>query len=418
MQEQVWLWLAAGLGPGAQNSGAVLAAFAGGAPQVWEERKSDKLRMLLAKKQAQRLLESTPNDFLPELERNRQRQVLVLPFPSPLYPQMLKPIDSPPPVLYVKGDASLLNGHLCIGMVGARGPSAYGVDVMKTLSRSAAAAGVVVVSGLAAGLDAEAHKGALAAQGATIACIAFGHGRCYPANNRQLLEVVERYGAVVSEYPLDTEPEKAYFLQRNRLIAGLSQGVLVAEARHHSGTMSTINFAAEYGRDVFAVPGSIFSPLSGGTNALLAEGAILAGSAEDILAQYGQARLGEVPAGGGVPLLKFASRSWQHRPQQPALLGQNFQQLCLPEEPEPPAPQLAPRQAKEEPRHAGNEIPPPVVSEMALQVLGCLGALPTGLTQICGQSGLAPGPVMAALTELELAGLSRQLAGRQFVVMQ
>lgn len=409
-----WMWLAAALGPGAQNAGAVFSAFPDGAAQMWEERHGGKLAALLTPKQRQRLLGSTPEAFLPVLEAARQKGIKVIGFSSSQYPQMLKPLESAPPVLYTTGDTSLLNGSLCIGMVGARNPSAYGVDAMKALSRQVAGGGAVVVSGLAAGLDAEAHKGALAVQGATIACIAFGHGVCYPAANRSLLEVVERYGAVVSEYPPGTGAEKAFFLQRNRLIAGLSHGVVVAEARRNSGTMSTINFAAEYGRDVFAVPGSIFSPLSAGTNALLQEGAIVAGSGEDILDIYQQAEHGEVPAGGGVQLLKFAPRDWQHRPQKTLPAQQDWNQLVFADEQEPtPSGQAEKMAGEAEPVQQQAEV-----SETAERVLNCLSVLPVGLAQICQQSGLGPGPAMAALTELELAGLSRQLAGRQFVVMQ
>lgn len=152
---------------------------------------------------------------------------------------------------------------------------------------------MVLVSGLASGLDSEAHKAAVRAGTPTVACIAFGHDLCYPAANRTLKGLIEKQGLVLGEYPPGTEPLRPYFLQRNRLIAALSRGVCVAEARRVSGTMNTVHAALGYGKDVFAVPGSIFSPLSEGANHLLGRGALAAVSAADILEFYGA-----VPQGG------------------------------------------------------------------------------------------------------------------------
>ncbi len=287
MGAEFWLWLAEGLGYGAVNSGELLGAYPGGAVQVAEELGSEKMDEILTQKQAERLAASRPMDFSLRLAHAAAEGIEALGFDDDNYPDLLRGIHNPPPVLFVKGDATLLNGQLAIGIVGARRPSAYGVEAVKAIGRGVALGGAIIVSGLAAGLDSEAHKAALAVNGPTIACIAFGHDTCYPASNKKLMEVIERYGAVVSEYPLGTTAEKPFFLQRNRLIAGISHGLVVAEARRHSGTMSTVNFATDYGRDVFGVPGSIFSDLSGGTNAMIREGAYLAGSASDILAVYG-----------------------------------------------------------------------------------------------------------------------------------
>ncbi len=287
MAKEHWYWLAASLGFGAVNTGELLAEYPGGAVEIAEDLGSEKMDDILTQKQAERLAESSPADFTLPIQHARSMGVVCLGYDDEEYPDALRSIHNPPVMLFVQGDTSLLNGRLAIGVVGTRRPSAYGVEAAKAIGRGIALGGAVIISGLASGLDSEAHKAALAVNGPTVACIAFGHDHCYPAANRKMMEVIGRYGAVVSEYPIGTAPEKPYFLQRNRIIAGLSHGLCVVEARRHSGTMSTVNFASEYGRDVFAVPGSIFSELSGGTNAMISEGAYVAGSATDILAAYG-----------------------------------------------------------------------------------------------------------------------------------
>ncbi len=284
---EYWMWLAEGLGYGAVNSGEVLKAYPDGPVAVQQDLGGPRLDEILTQKQANALAQSRPEDFALRIRHAQTMGVQVLGYDEPSYPGMLRTIHNPPPVVFVKGNMALLNGQLAIAMVGARRPSAYGVEVMKTMGRGIAMGGAIIVSGLAAGLDSHAHKAALAVNGPTIACIAFGHDICYPAANQKLMDIIERYGAIISEYPPGTEPKKPYFLHRNRIIAGFSHGLVVVEARSHSGTMSTVNFAADYGRDVFAVPGSVFSPLSSGTNATIREGAYLAASAADVLGVYG-----------------------------------------------------------------------------------------------------------------------------------
>lgn len=287
MQKEAWMWLAMGMGFGAVNSGELLSACPGGPAEVQAALGSEKLDEILTQKQAEKLAATRPEDYALDLARAEAQGIQALPYDDRMFPGLLRSIANPPLLLYVKGDLTLLNGQLSVGMVGARRPSGYGVEAVRTIGRGVALGGAIIISGLAAGLDSEAHKAALAVNGPTIACIAFGHDNCYPAQNKKLMEVIERYGAVISEYPPATKPEKPYFLHRNRLIAGLSHALVVTEARRHSGTMSTVNFATDYGRDVFAVPGSIFSELSGGTNAMIRDGAYLAASAGDILSLYG-----------------------------------------------------------------------------------------------------------------------------------
>lgn len=199
------------------------------------------------------------------------------------YPYYLKEIYSPPICLYVKGDKSILNG-INIGIVGCRDCSKYGIEVAKDFSYNLAKHKLNIVSGLAKGIDAYAHCGAVLAKGKTIAVLGNGLDTIYPEENRNLAnKIISGGGAIISEYPLGTKPEKANFPARNRIISGMSKGIIVVEAKKKSGTIITVDFALEQGRDVFVVPGNINSINSEGTNDLIKQGARLVTSFEDVL---------------------------------------------------------------------------------------------------------------------------------------
>lgn len=412
-----WLWLAAGLGYGATNAGELLELCGGSVTQLQQVLDSAEVRAVLTRTQYNRLQSSHPQQFAPMVERAAAEKLTLLTFENKAYPAMLRHIVSPPPVLYAKGDTTLLNNCLLIGMVGTRRPSSYGTEVVKTIGEQLACSGAVVVSGLAAGLDSEAHKAALRQKAPTIACIAFGHAHCYPAANRKLMQTIAANGLVLGEYPPDVSAEKAYFLQRNRLIAGISNGLVVTEARRFSGTISTVNFAAEFGRDVFAVPGSIYSELSGGTNLLIQEGAYLATSGEDILKAYGMQASTPQPQDFVQPprRLTQAAPMWHfeqwHEP--PPFT----QQLSLENNPKlavhapPAAPSLPPTAGvqAENRQSVTAQLSPP-----AQVVQSMLGPQPLGLEDLCEACGLPFQQVLAALTELEMAALCEQLAGRRF----
>ncbi|MEG1070042.1 MAG: DNA-processing protein DprA [Ruthenibacterium sp.] len=357
---ETWLWLANAMGYASAHAKDILSMYEN--PEVlYGERFITNLSMILTPRQLDILQKTEPEDFIARKDDCAAQNVRILPYDSPDYPAMLRETDAPPVVLYYRGDVRILNKSLTFAMVGTRRPSAYGVEATRALAAPLAKAGVVLVSGLATGLDSESHKCAIAAGTPTIACIAFGHDICYPAANRTLKGVIEKQGLVVSEYPPGTKVEKEYFLQRNRLIAGLSYGVCVAEARKASGTMNTVGLALRYNRDVFSVPGSIFSSLCEGTNHLLCEGAIPAVSAENILTYYGL-------------------------------------------------------DAKEKTQNPLKETETQLSAE-AKQVQEQLCCTPQSLTALCAKTNLPPHKMMAALTELELAGISSQQAGRQFVLI-
>ena len=202
------------------------------------------------------------------------------------YPEIVTQIPAPPLLLYVNGDASLLQLP-AIAIIGRRHPTRGGARNAHDFSRHLAGRGFVVVSGFAQGIDTAAHQGALAAGGKTIAFLGTGIDRVYPAANRELAHAIATHGALVSEYPLGAPPERWHFPERNRLISGISLGTLVVEAARRSGSLITARLAAEQGREVFALPGSIHSPLARGCHALIRQGAKLVETADDILAELG-----------------------------------------------------------------------------------------------------------------------------------
>jgi DNA processing protein len=203
-----------------------------------------------------------------------------------LYPSLLNQIPDPPPVLFVQGDPGRL-GDRQVAIVGSRNPTPSGEQTAAEFARHFARLGLTINSGLAVGIDAAAHRGALAGDGYTIAVTGTGLDRVYPARHRALADQIAARGALVSEFPPGTPPRRENFPRRNRLISGLSLGTLVVEAALQSGSLITARLAAEQGREVFAIPGSIHNPLARGCHALLRQGAKLVETAQDVLEELG-----------------------------------------------------------------------------------------------------------------------------------
>lgn len=198
------------------------------------------------------------------------------------YPVLLREIDQSPPVIYVKGRL-IPADEFAVAMVGTRRVTAYGQQVARETSTFLAGHGLTIVSGLARGVDALAHQHALQAGGRTIAVLGCGVDVVYPPEHRQLAEAIVENGALISDYPMGTQPEGINFPPRNRIISGLSLATIVVEAGERSGALITADFALEQGRDVFAVPGNVFSPASRGTNRLIQNGAFVMVSPQDVL---------------------------------------------------------------------------------------------------------------------------------------
>jgi DNA processing protein len=216
------------------------------------------------------------------------------------YPPLLREIPDPPICLYVRGRRELL-ARRQFAIVGSRNPTPGGCLNAAAFAEALTHAGLLITSGLALGVDGCAHRAALDAGGATLAVAATGLDRVYPAGHRDLAHRIAEHGALLSEFPLDTPPRREHFPQRNRLISGLSLGVLVVEAALKSGSLITARLAAEQGREVFAIPGSIHSPLARGCHRLIRQGAKLVETAQDILEELGPlAAVGRPAESGGV----------------------------------------------------------------------------------------------------------------------
>jgi DNA processing protein len=227
---------------------------------------------------------------------------------DPAYPSLLRAIHAPPPVLFVHGAPAAIAG-LQLGVVGSRNPTPVGRDTARDFAAALTGHGITVTSGLALGIDAAAHQGALDAGGITVAVAGTGLDRVYPASHRALAHRIAECGALVSEFPPGTGPRPDHFPRRNRIISGLSLGVLVVEAAQRSGSLITARHAMEQGREVFAIPGSIHNPLSRGCHTLIRQGAKLVEAVLDVLEELGPlacaaaqgATAAETPSPGDLP---------------------------------------------------------------------------------------------------------------------
>lgn len=221
-------------------------------------------------------------NFMKE-EKTMKYKVIKININSKWYPEKLKNISSPPKELYCLGNLKLLNMK-SIAIIGSRNFSNYGKRAAEDFSYNLAKEGICIISGLARGVDSFAHSGALESNGYTIAVLGSGLNNIYPKENKELFDrIINNNGLIISEYPLGTKPLKQHFPARNRIISGLSEGVLVIEAKKNSGTNITVDFALEQGKDVYVIPGNIYSKTSDGTNFLIKEGAIPVTSYEDII---------------------------------------------------------------------------------------------------------------------------------------
>jgi len=234
-------------------------------------------------------------------------------FTSGDYPKSLFEIPDPPPFIYVKGE--LCPGELSIAIVGSRRATSYGLLTTGKLSGELAGHGVCVVSGMARGVDTAAHRGALLAGGRSIGVLGCGIDKIYPPENRKLFEEMVQKGCLISEFPLGTLPLAENFPRRNRIISGLSRGVLVVEAAEKSGSLITAQYALEHGRDVFAVPGNVSFASSRGCNRLIKQGAKLVDCVEDILEELP----GREPAEADSPLFQKAARTFALSPKEAAI---------------------------------------------------------------------------------------------------
>lgn len=298
---------------------------------------------------------------------------------DPLYPANLLNIYDYPPYLYMKG--SLCPEEIGVAIVGSRLASTYGKYVTEKLSRELALKGITVVSGLARGIDSAAHRGALAGKGRTIAVLGSGLDIVYPPENEALAADITAQGALVTEYPFGTPPNAPNFPARNRLISGISLGVVVVEAGEKSGSLITARIAAEQGRSVFAVPGAIESAGSRGTNRLIKQGAKLIENVEDILEEI-------LPQAGLPPVV----------PERPPLFS---------------APEAVPDNMKTTPAPYSSDVRG--LGKTESKLLSFITQEPVDVDTLIARSGLTAHEVQSGLLVLALGGIIRQLPGKIFL---
>ncbi len=307
-----------------------------------------------------------------EVEGAEKANCRLIPYACEDYPPLLKQIGDPPLVLYVRGDVKVLSQY-AVAMVGTRRPTAYGSSVAHRLARDLAQRQLVIVSGLARGIDAASHRGALETDGKTIAVLGSGIDVIYPRENKRLAEKIMEHGAMISEFPLGTAPTPENFPIRNRIISGLSLGAIIVEAAEYSGSLITARLAVEQNREVYAVPGNITSAQSFGTNLLIKQGAKLVDQWIDVIEEF--------PASIRMQLLPAVEASVEGAatPETASLFEQSL-------DPDQKAVYEALR------------------ADEALFV-----------DSICVSVALPQPRILAALLTLEMSGLVRQLPGKNFI---
>ena len=321
-----------------------------------------------------------------EIERAAELGVNIVTCDNPLYPPNLLNIYDYPPFLYVKG--SLCPDEIFVAVVGSRLASVYGRYTTEKISRELALKGITIVSGLARGIDAAAHRGALAGKGRTIAVLGCGLDIVYPPENGELAENVALHGALISEFPFGTPPNAPNFPARNRLISGISLGVVIVEAGEKSGSLITARIAAEQGRSVFAVPGEIGAAGSRGTHRLIKQGAMLIENVDDILEEI-------LPQVGNLPAVSGATS--------PLFQPETFEpgRISVPASAPDPAPVSGGAGAG-----LGNK---------ENKLLSLITSRPVNIDTLISSSGLKAQEVLNALLVLELGGHIRQMPGKQFI---
>jgi DNA processing protein len=315
-----------------------------------------------------------------ELEAVSKSQVSIVTYHNPLYPKYLLNIYDFPPFLYVKG--TLLKDDVIVAVVGSRAASAYGRFSTERLCRELAARGIVVASGLARGIDAAAHRGSLAGGGRTIAVLGCGIDIVYPLENKDLFEKIPGHGTIVTEFPFGTPPNGPNFPARNRIISGISLGVVVVEANDKSGSLITARMALEQGREVFAVPGSIDDVGSRGTNKLIKQGAKLIENADDILE--------EILPQTGLQIEEIKSKKEKTA---------KHINKC----------------SKIDEQPAKGQAPPHEPTDLERELLKHVTSKPVSIDTLIAVTGGKAGEILNALLLLELNGRISQLPGKTFI---
>ncbi len=354
-------WLNSANGISNRKIKKLLEHFNGNIKDVWDNFESEKYNLNFLKPEIIKYLSQSKNSFEEVLliRLNNEKSDIITIYDD-LYPEKLRQIDSAPYMLYYKGNLSRID-ELSIAVVGSRKATSYGIHVAEKLTGELSELGVNIVSGLASGIDTIAHKTALSHNSMTAGIIGCGIDVIYPKSNERLYrEICEKDGAVITEYPFGMQPMPNNFHDRNRIISGLSDGVLVIEAQERSGTLITANHAAEQGREIFAVPGNIDSLYSKGTNSLIRDGAKVTTSINDIIDE--------------IPNLRARATKKQSPPDYGALNSDE------------------------------------------IKIISCLQSGNSTVYEIQEKTGIEAGTLLGLATILEMKGLIKQLSGNRFIL--
>lgn len=437
MQENAlfWIWLSEALGAANRDFRSLIALYENPYELYHAEEEEIERISDIAERTKRALADKSLQHATEVLDRCQRLGIGILPYSDERYPNALREIKDPPVLLYCKGQIPQLNRRLSIGMVGTRRMSAYGLQSAYKIAYELTTAGVIVVSGMAAGIDGVCAAAALAAKGETVAVLGCGLDVVYPKHHKALMEEIVKNGLLISEYPPGTRPNHYHFPIRNRLISGLSQGTLVVEAGLGSGSLITAKDAILQGRDVFALPANVGSRGAEGTNGLLRDGANLAVSSEDVLRPYQYVyaqvlhpeRLAKVEPGLRADL-HYLARMGVIELTPPREGNPPVRAAAEPEKPKRRAPT---RRSKDNPsapvdseRMVAPPTPPPkaadtrppeaVLSSLPPIQLAVLEAIPDdraiSADALCGLD-FPHGDIIAALTMLEILGLVQKLPG-------
>lgn len=390
-----WIRLQSALGAGAALSEII--EYFGSAKALFDAGETEwRMSPVLVPRQIEKLCESTEAQANEVLATCKMNGWQVVPYDDPHYPERLRSIFNPPAVLYVDGELPDIDNSIVIGIVGTRRASDYAVKAADVMSRGIAERGAIVASGGALGVDTAAHNGAMLAGGKTIAVLGCGLGTKYLMENKPLRDAVVKNGALITEFQPFTPASKYTFPIRNRIISGISLGVLVVEASVKSGSLITANYALEQGRDVFALPCSILDPAFAGTNKLIDDGAIVATKPLDLLYPYAEeygVKIDEVKSVGKI-MRETGDKSANVYGKTRDISFDNLQ---------------AGRKKREARQKAAAEL-----SGKTKSVFNALGEEYQSADEISRAAGLSIGEALTALTALEIAGLAASAGGKRY----
>lgn len=390
-----WIRLQSALGAGAALSEII--EYFGSAKALFDAGETEwRMSPVLVPRQIEKLCESTEAQANEVLATCKMNGWQVVPYDDPHYPERLRSIFNPPAVLYVDGELPDIDNSIVIGIVGTRRASDYAVKAADVMSRGIAERGAIVASGGALGVDTAAHNGAMLAGGKTIAVLGCGLGTKYLMENKPLRDAVVKNGALITEFQPFTPVSKYTFPIRNRIISGISLGVLVVEASVKSGSLITANYALEQGKDVFALPCSILDPAFAGTNKLIDDGAIVATKPLDLLYPYAEeygVKIDEVKSVGKI-MRETGDKSANVYGKARDISFDNLQ---------------AGRKKREARQKAAAEL-----SGKTKAVFNALGEEYQSADEISRAAGLSIGEALTALTALEIAGLAASAGGKRY----